>query len=313
VVELVATIAPFQYVKLDEQYRAGGTYGTAERTGFVSGGTRSLRALRPVGLDARANPPSRVPARLGAGTAGPLRALRDRVPPAPSSRRARLAGVRSEAWRRRRLSEIRALSGRYVAAIWVIGATLLAIPAAAQQDLGFRYQDGKCVNADGEEGLNPGYVDECGGLRGHDLRQAPLDRVNLAGADLQAARLTRARMRRVILRDADLRGAELDGADLRQADLRSANLDRARLGGSDLTGAQLQDADLIRTDLVAAILRDADLTGANLRSADLRDADLSYADVTRANLRGARFNASTILPVTLSPALAQQRGMVFVP
>jgi hypothetical protein len=79
-------------------------------------------------------------------------------------------------------------------------------------------------------------------LRGCDLREADLYRVNLAdadlrGADLRDADLARAHLKRADLRDADLRGADVTYASLEQADLRGA-----RLAGADLARSFVDDA-----------------------------------------------------------------------
>ena len=75
------------------------------------------------------------------------------------------------------------------AALTALAAISLApVTAHAQEDLGFRYQDGKCVNEAGEEGRNPGYKGECGNLQGEDLQGLPLDGIDFSGANLRGAR-----------------------------------------------------------------------------------------------------------------------------
>jgi uncharacterized protein YjbI with pentapeptide repeats len=195
----------------------------------------------------------------------------------------------------------------------VMASSLVPGNAAGQEFAGFRYENGKCVNEAGEEGLNPGYVGECGELRAHDLREATLNTVDFSGADMHNVRARAAKLRDAVLVGANLRSAELEGADLRGADLTNARMDRANLRIADLSGAILFEVKLDRANFEGALLRDANLARSDLRRADFRGADLSYADLTRANLRGAMFNQSTVFPVDLPAQHAQSRGMVYRP
>ena len=71
--------------------------------------------------------------------------------------------------------------------MWPLVALVVTMagPVSAQQDLGFRYRDGKCVNEAGEEGMNPEYPGECGDLKGANLAELPLDGVDFSGANLR--------------------------------------------------------------------------------------------------------------------------------
>jgi uncharacterized protein YjbI with pentapeptide repeats len=198
----------------------------------------------------------------------------------------------------------------------LLTAILLAVaapPGMGQEYSGFRYESGKCVNEEGAEGRNEGYVGECGALRGRDLREAVLNEIDLSGADLHGARAKGIKLKDAVLVGVAMRNSEFDSADLRGADLMDAVMDRADLRLADLSGARLHNARLERAILFGALLRDADLTRADLRRADLREADLSYADLSRANLRGAIYNQRTVFPVTLTAQQAAARGMVYRP
>ena len=183
--------------------------------------------------------------------------------------------------------------------------------AHAQQFEGFRYRDGKCVNDEGEEGRNSGYIGECGALRARDLRDANLVEVDLSGANMHSVEAQGVKLQDAKLIGVEMKNAKFESADLRGADLTDAVADRADLRRADLTGANLTDVRLQRAILFEAVLRDANLSNADLRRADLRGADLSYADFTRANVRGATFNSQTIFSPTFPLYLAQSRGMVY--
>ena len=79
--------------------------------------------------------------------------------------------------------------------------------AHGQEFVGFRYRDGKCVNDDGEEGRNPRYVGECGGLRARDLRDANLIEVDLSGADMHSVEAQGIKLQDAILVGASMRNA----------------------------------------------------------------------------------------------------------
>lgn len=158
----------------------------------------------------------------------------------------------------------------------------LAGGVAAAEDLGFRFSEssGRCENQDGQVGLNPGLLGECGDLAGADLGAAQLDGLNLRGADLSRAYLF--------------------GASLKRADLRSALLQKAQLGAARLDGADLRGANLNEAYLFSTTLHDADLRGAQLETVRL----------ARTSLRGATFDWTTSLPVPSKRAA--ELGMVRV-
>jgi hypothetical protein len=98
---------------------------------------------------------------------------------------------------------------------------------------------------------------------------------------------------------ADLRGADLSEANLSRVQFSGTDLSRANFMSTDLTGAHsfegadlrwanLSEANLSGVNLRYAGLDDADLTGANLRGADLSFARLVNTDFTRADLTGCR-------------------------
>jgi uncharacterized protein YjbI with pentapeptide repeats len=90
-------------------------------------------------------------------------------------------------------------------------------------------------------------------LNGTYLKDAELQRSNMAGSSLigafmQNANLQGAQLQEVDLRGADLRGAKLQGTDLRGADLRGADLEGAAIGGANFEAALIDLADLRHID-----------------------------------------------------------------
>lgn len=152
------------------------------------------------------------------------------------------------------------------------------------------------------DGGRPGALD----LRGADLREADLTRLNLAGVKLGdddplatdeernelAARLDRAQLAATNLEGAIANGVSFEGANLRAVRLTGANLMYARLSGAflaeaQMSGARLTEANLTEATLTEANLAGAVLVGATLSHARMRGAHLEGADLGLANLEGA--------------------------
>jgi uncharacterized protein YjbI with pentapeptide repeats len=191
----------------------------------------------------------------------------------------------------------------------ILFSFLLASQFALAGDLGFRYTDGQCKNANGETGLNPSYVGECGDLRGTVIKMN--------------------------LDDTNLRGSKFDSSDLRSSTFKNADLTgtvftSANVAAVDFTGAKLINAKLVKVNAVETILKDANATGAdlsksffrramakninlekaNLENSDIRYADFSGASFTDAVLKGCIFNNKTKLSIT--KAEATRLGMVLL-
>ncbi|HKD75790.1 MAG TPA: pentapeptide repeat-containing protein, partial [Ktedonobacterales bacterium] len=143
-------------------------------------------------------------------------------------------------------------------------------------------------------------------LRGVDLRDADLSRLNLAGARLGdddplatdgERRDLAAQMDRANLAGTNLAGAIAPGVGFAEANLQAAQLVHANCAGArfagaslaeaNLTGAQLTDADLTGANLAGAQLAGAVLVGAHMQKTFLRGAHLESADLGLTNLMGA--------------------------
>lgn len=142
------------------------------------------------------------------------------------------------------------------------------------------------------------------------LRNANLQKVDLAGLSLEKA----------CLREVNLQGANLDGANLKEADLYKANLEsdlggggpftslkkvdlqQANLQGSNLNGVNLTNANIKRVNLQGASLIDATLKWADLEQANLTNANLETADLFGANLKGVDFQGANLDGANLGKA-----------
>lgn len=106
-----------------------------------------------------------------------------------------------------------------------------------------------------------------------DLREAQLNRFNLAHANLSGALMAR---------------AQLKGAKMYRANLRGAKLTASNMSGADLTSADMYRAVLFKSDLARANLMKANLTRANLSKTDLTQTVLSRSDFRGADLTGSQ-------------------------
>jgi hypothetical protein len=152
-------------------------------------------------------------------------------------------------------------------------------------------------------------IEEHGGPRGLDLREANLQGARLSQANLQGADLSSANLQGANLRRAELQGATLAGANLQEADLCEANLQGARLWRSNLQGALLLAASLEEAHLEWANLEGANLAAANLQEARLDGAQLQGADLHAANLQGADLHAANLRRAHLADATLRDANL----
>ncbi len=158
-------------------------------------------------------------------------------------------------------------------------------------------------------------------LRGADLTDIRLERVDVSGADLRDADLANfravdvsfeganfvgaavvgARFHDCMLADANFAGCLMDQILLGACTCTDANFEDASLRGADVTGTIFSQARMARVDLRRAIaphaafddadLTDADLSGGNFEKAYFRRTRLTGVRWDGANLKGARFDA----------------------
>jgi uncharacterized protein YjbI with pentapeptide repeats len=153
--------------------------------------------------------------------------------------------------------------------------------------------------------------------RGADFTHAYLKSADLSHADLRRLqdetiyRSTKPRRSGAAVFDlamisqANLSHANLTAASFRGADLSLANFDHATLDGADFRpGITDTDKSRIETQLTGA-----DFSGASLKQTDFRQVDLrGVKNLTTDQLKEAICDASTQLPVSLSPSSPPRNG-----
>jgi uncharacterized protein YjbI with pentapeptide repeats len=206
---------------------------------------------------------------------------------------------------------------------------LLASQFALAGDLGFRYTDGECKNANGELGLNPSYFGECGDLRG-TVTKMNLDGVNLRGSkfdssDLRGSTFKNADLLGTVFSSANIAGVDFMGAEMTNskllkvtgikanfagAHLRNANLSESNFEEAIFTEASLIGAKMQKSNLKKSVAKNIKLQKANLENSDIRYADFSGATFSESILKGCKFNNKTKLSITKDEAA--QLGMILL-
>ena len=152
-------------------------------------------------------------------------------------------------------------------------------------------------------------------LRGANLAEANLNKVNFCSADLSQAclqktnchrtsfiwaNLSESRFNDADLSEADFFNANLYGADLSRANCSNARFTQANLRRASLSETELSRADLSEANLSKARLNSANLSEANLNSSDLHEAELLEADLNRASLYRTNLRQSELSQANLS-------------
>jgi uncharacterized protein YjbI with pentapeptide repeats len=183
-------------------------------------------------------------------------------------------------------------------------------------DLGFRYQNGKCVNADAAEGFNPGFIGQCGDFRAMTLTLSTLDDADLSGSTFAGANLQLVTFKNSFLVGVDFSRARLAGVDfyraqIEMADFKETTLDNVKVGEAKFANVRFDLAKMSRLDLsygdfMNCSFKSGDLSYANLFMANVSRSNfdgaiIKYADLTDAIVAGATFTGATYNRYTRLP------------
>ncbi|MBN21866.1 MAG: hypothetical protein CL678_11350 [Bdellovibrionaceae bacterium] len=187
----------------------------------------------------------------------------------------------------------------------------LFISSSFAQDLGFRYdsQNRVCLNTRGERGFNPGYLGECGDLRGFSLRKVVLRDLNLKGALLTSASFKNRRIENV-----DFEGARLDRTDFSQAIVDSCSFVHSHLNRSLWRVTRVFSSLFDGAEFTRSLFFESRWSGGSyfntfFQGSDFRNADFAFASIQSARLRGVYYNRQTRLPFDFIQA--RRLGMIY--
>jgi uncharacterized protein YjbI with pentapeptide repeats len=201
-------------------------------------------------------------------------------------------------------------------------AAIFYVHFSFASDLGFRFKEGKCVNAEGAEGLNPGFIGQCGDLRLNIIGNMDWVDMDLRGSRFDQATLTKIKFSNADVSDTSFELAALVEVDLSKQKIKNVNFTNAKFVNSNfsktsfenvkmmdvelreanLDGVVLKDIDFTKSNFFKASLKGADLRGAKMEKCDLRRADLSKVKYDGAKFTDSIFNKKTILPFSVDEA-----------
>jgi hypothetical protein len=209
--------------------------------------------------------------------------------------------------------------------IVILGILLNYSPAS---DIGFRYKDGMCVNQNGDKGLNPGYVGQCGDLQGIVLKN-----LDLTGYDLSGSKFTSSEIQNVNFSESKLEGVSFQSAkitdsifkksmntntnfskaaiitsDFSAAEFIHVKFQNANLQGAVFTAIKAIDANFANTKMKKSRMDRSEILNSDFSDADLREANFSESIIKDTILKGARYNKKTILP--FNKDTADNLGMI---
>ncbi len=122
-----------------------------------------------------------------------------------------------------------------------------------------------------------------------------LDFAYLSGSDLHGIWMPNSTVRQAFLNRINLADAILSDCKFAHSELKNANLANAQLRRVDFSHADLSDANLSHTKLRRAMLIDANMKNADFTGAELPQADLTGADLTGSNIEAAASLSGTVL------------------
>lgn len=198
--------------------------------------------------------------------------------------------------------------------LWIVLSVSIVIGAKAFAiDLGFRYQNGKCVNSAGQVGLNPSFFGPCSDLRGVTLHNLNLEGIDFSGSQFVSSDLQKISFKATNLTGVNFEGANLFGINFDEAQVHGVNFQQAILKNVTFSEARIQESsfanvDLRGNDLNYARFESCDLTRANFGQAQLGESEFLNSNLTetnfeKANLRKANFAGSRMLRANLSNSI----------
>lgn len=205
----------------------------------------------------------------------------------------------------------------------VLSAALTALlflsPNSYGVDLGFRYKNGKCVNDQGQEGLNRGYFGQCADFRHLELENLDLRDLDLSGSSFESSSLRRLKFYNSILTGVNFdqayldepkwRGAMVSRTSFRTAKIMDWNSDDAVMSDVDFAGQKLARSDFQGectrcnfegAELGASVFIGGNYSDSNFNGAKLFSARLNDGDFSRAHFDGAVFSQGFAIKAELT-------------
>jgi uncharacterized protein YjbI with pentapeptide repeats len=179
----------------------------------------------------------------------------------------------------------------------ILSVLVFAGAISQAKDLGFRYNNGQCVDANGTQGYNPSYIGQCG-----DLRGVVISNFNLDDTDLRGSVFDNSDLQGTTLRNSDLTGVSFVTAQLSGVDFTNSKLIDVKMHAAVLVNAHLADAVLSNIDFSEANFQQAQLSFLDCQKCNFAKVDMSGADMDSANFSGSDFSGAVLREANLANA-----------
>lgn len=202
---------------------------------------------------------------------------------------------------------------------------VLILPFILQaKDLGFRYQEGRCIDKNGQEGLNPTFFGPCADFRGLDIKGVRFDDIDFSGSkfdsgnlndvDFSYSKLIGASFQNTIIKAADFGEADLSGSNFQEAVIEESTFFGATLKNANFTRASIKNGSFAKVVAVSSIFNQVIFENVIFESSDfsfseLKMADLSRQKLKRINFSHANFTGATLKHVSFSFCNLSQVGL----
>ena len=153
-------------------------------------------------------------------------------------------------------------------------AIILSIFLLFAADEGYRYQNGACVNGQGESGYNPEFFGECGDFRFINISDQQIEDVNMDGSRFDGASLTNVQFNNV-----DLNGSAFIGTNFFRTDFSNLTLSDSSFFGAAMNMVTL---DTVIMDL-------ANMSKLNADTLVIQNVEMTNTSFAESEIRGLEF------------------------
>lgn len=186
----------------------------------------------------------------------------------------------------------------------ILFALLCVAYHAKAADRGFRFRDGRCLDANGREGLNPYFLGQCSDMRGVALRGLEFQGLDISGSrfdnsDIQEINFENSNLNAVnfdfaSFTDVNFKGAIVYNSSFENTIFNKVNFSKSEFQNSGFFEAVIKDSNFTEGKFQSCRFKKASLKQSILTASVWRNSDLSEAKFTEAHGEGANFAGSII-------------------
>lgn len=183
-------------------------------------------------------------------------------------------------------------------------------------DMGFRYRDGRCVDSNGREGLNPYFLGPCSDMRGVIIRGLELTGIDFSGsrfdnAEIQkisfdGSKLQNVRFDLSILNEVNFGGASVQNASFKQATLNKTIFTKADIRNSDFAESTFTESNFTGGKFTSCRFQKVNLAKSVLNNSQWLNSDLQEASFAEVRAQGVSFSGSNLEKTNFQSAQLEQ-------